>query len=424
MRVLGLLVPMLLAGSVTATPIPVPPPVAKDAKPTLMLESLLTSSRTTARVEQGRLAGPGAELLRQLSRESRFVLVGEAHGNQGIADFATAWWRDLADLGFTHAGLEADPWTVAELEKRLRAGGIDAWSRHLADNGGAMRAPFYSWAPEAEWAAAIVATSPAPGPVLLGIDQVFLGAAHPLLSRIAGEARAPAAREKAGELARLAKDPFWLGRADPIALKALRAELDSKTEPGLVRIVDALVESQSIYAPFSGGPGETWEANNAREQLMRRAFLAHLRRAESETGRRPRAMLKLGASHAHRGASTTLVQGFGGFVTELAAMDGDKTLSVLMLCGPGAHAAAMVGPETDCMTDPYSKGWDFVEPHLVAGQATIFDLRSWRLRPRRWAHLPPDVQRAIGNFDLLVIPAATPGSKLLPGLKQPQPPVS
>lgn len=424
MRALRLLVPLLLAGSVAASPIPVPPPVAKDAAAGAMLESLLTSSRTTARVEQGRLEGPGAELLHRLSRESRFVLVGEAHGNQGIADFATAWWRDLADIGFTHAVLEADPWTVAELEWQLRAGGIDAWSRHLAHQGGAIQAPFYSWAPEAEWAAAIVTGSPARSPVLWGIDQIFLGAAHPLLERIASEAKAPLANAKATELAKLAKDPFWLGRADPVALKALKADLDSEVEHELVRIVDALIESQAIYAPFSGGGGEIWEANNAREQLMRRQFLEHVRKAGAETGGRPRAMLKLGASHAHRGASIAMVQGFGGFVTELAAIDGDKTLSALMLCGPGARAAAMIGPESDCMADDYAKGWDFVQPHLVAGQATIFDLRSWRLRPRRWAHLPPDVQRAIGNFDLLIIPAATPGSKLLPGLTQPKPPAS
>jgi hypothetical protein len=53
---------------------------------------------------------------------------------------------------------------------------------------------------------------------------------------------------------------------------------------------------------------------------------------------------------------------------------------------------------------------------------TIFDLRSWRLRPRRWNTLPFDVQQAVLSFDVVVFVPATPGATLLPGLTQPSPP--
>jgi hypothetical protein len=39
-------------------------------------------------------------LLRALGRASHFVVIGEVHGNRGIAEFAEAYWRDLNASGF------------------------------------------------------------------------------------------------------------------------------------------------------------------------------------------------------------------------------------------------------------------------------------------------------------------------------------
>jgi hypothetical protein len=43
----------------------------------------------------------------------------------------------------------------------------------------------------------------------------------------------------------------------------------------------------------------------------------------------------------------------------------------------------------------------------------MFDLRSWRLRPRRLQQLPAEVQRMVGSYDLLVFVPASPAASVL-----------
>ena len=182
---------LLSASLAVAQPAFLPPPPAAPgtARPAL-LQALLEHTRTTLVLRDGRLDGPGAGLIRGLAAPVQHVLLGEDHGNQGIAQFATALWRELQPLGWRHAAVESDPWTTATLETSLRAGGLPAWTR--AADGSAAAAAFFTWGPEAAFAQAVVQSVPAPA--LWGLDQVFVGAAPALLARIAREAASPAAR--------------------------------------------------------------------------------------------------------------------------------------------------------------------------------------------------------------------------------------
>ncbi len=412
-----------LCGTALAQDIaPTPPPAgAANAAPAELLPALISHSRRLARIENGRLVGEGGDFLRALGARAQFVMIGEDHGNAGIADFATAYWADLNAAGFNYAAVESDPWVARALERELRAGGVEGWTAFLAPRGGAVGAPFFSWAPEARWADAIVrGARRGRTETLWGLDQVFLGAAPWLLREIATQARSNAARTMAGQFAEEARgDLNWLGRVDPARLTALRAALADRRDAPHARLVDAMIESRAIYGPFSGAGGEANLANDARERLMRRLFLEHYQRAERADGAAPRVMLKFGASHAYRGASMTWVQGLGGFVSEFAAARGTETLTVLALCGPGSFTASYQGPPTRCEEARYARDWAFMTPHLDPNAISVFDLRAWRLRPRRWAHLPAEVQRAIGSFDVLVFMPASPASEWLPGLAAP-----
>ena len=63
------------------------------------------------------------------------MLIGEEHGNVGIAGFIESYWRDLSDAGFNHAAFEvADLDDLMAGHERLKASGHTAeWGigRHI-----------------------------------------------------------------------------------------------------------------------------------------------------------------------------------------------------------------------------------------------------------------------------------------------------
>lgn len=425
MRYLLTLMLLLAASIAGADPLPptaIPPAASAEASSAKLLDQLALHSRSSARIEGGRLTGPGAELLRALGRASHFVVIGEVHGNRGIAEFAEAYWRDLNASGFDYAVIETDPWVTAALERELRAGGFEAWTQFMSASGGTIAAPFFSWAPEARWAETMIHTSRARrAPVLWGVDQVFIGSAHWLITDFVARTRnAKAKAEAEALLASTEAGPMFMAQIDGKSIERVLAALGQHRDAADRELFEAMIQSKRIYAPFTGGGGEIYLANTERENLMRRLFLAHHTRGEKADGRAPRVLFKLGASHAQRGASPlTEVQGLGGFVSEFAAARGENALTLLVLCGPGAHTANLMGAPQLCTDSEYSKGWAPLWPHLVPEALTVFDLRSWRMRSRRWAHLDAPVQRMIASFDLLVVVAATEGSALLPLLSPP-----
>lgn len=394
-----------------------PPPAPEGATRDELLRALIEHSRLSATMEERRLAGPGVERLARLAADAQFVLMGESHGSEGVADFATALWALLQPLGYTHAAIETDPWVAERLEQTLRAEGIDAWARFLGERGGAAAAPFVTWAPEVRLAQAIIASAPqALEPSLWGLDQVFIGSAGWLLQEVAVGASAPRARELAKALAAQAAEGGLNGLAslETTRLAALRDALSAEADSDWRELVEAMVLSQEIYRPFTGGSGEAFIANDARERLMRRLFVGYYERAAA-AGPPPRVLLKFGANHMYRGASPVQVQGLGGFVSEFAAARGAGSLSLLVLCGPGGQSGDLSGRASDC-GEEFAKGdWSFLLPYVDAGSPTLFDLQSWRLRPGRFRHLPAEVQRAVGSFDFLVfVPGAA--SAFLPGV--------
>ncbi len=292
MSVRSLIAALILSiGSASAQEI-TPPPAAELApgeSPSVLLPALIEHSRHLGQLREGRLTGEGADFLRELGRNAHFVLLGEDHGNAGIADFATAYWRDLNALGYNYAALEVDPYVAEALERELRAGGIDAWGSFLAEHNGAIGAPFVTWAPEAALAEAVVTTSRSrQRPAIWGLDQVFIGAGGWQLRDIAADARSPEARSLAAALAAEATGLDGFARLDPARLSALRAVLSHSRDARFAAMVDAMIVSRRIYGPFTGGDGEAYLANHERETLMKRLYLAQYEAALEEDGHAPR----------------------------------------------------------------------------------------------------------------------------------------
>lgn len=388
---------------------PIPPAAVAGTLAAASFDALVAHSRLPLPHEGGRVQGPGAERWRQLAGAAQHVVLGEQHGNAGIAQLAQALWLDLAALGYTHAALEIDPWVASALQTALRRGGMPAWRAFLAPRGGAQAVPFVGWQEEAALAEAVLRSGS-----LWGLDQVFLGSAPWLLRELLAQPRAGLNAAGRATLTRWLReaeaDPQWLGRVPRAALQA-EADRSAPRSPARV-LLSALVESRAIYGPFTGDEGEPWTANQQREHAMKQRFVALVRQAEARRQRAPKVMLKVGAYHGFRGASPTGVQGLGGFVTEFAAARHQAVLTVLLLCGPGSQGAVYGGSPQPCDGWLQDGDWRFLAPWVDAQQPTLFDLRTWRLRPKRWAHLPAEVQRVVGSYDLLVFvpnaPAASP----------------
>jgi hypothetical protein len=396
-----------------------PPPAPQAATRDDLLRALVEHSRFLASLDGGRLAGPGAEHVQRLATASQFVLMGESHGNEGVADFATALWRLLHPLGFGHAAVETDPWVAERLSQQLREGGLEAWADYAVARGGAPAAPFFTWTAEARFALAVIDnTRDSTQPALWGLDQVFMGSAAWLLQELAMAAHSSQARAIAAELAKSmsAGGLSGLMLIGPERLAELRSALSTPADQGWRDFADALLLSQEIYRPFTGGPGEVTLANDQRERLMRRQFVDYYGRAERDGGKSPRVLLKFGANHLYRGASPVQVQALGGFVSELAAAGGGESLALLVLCGPGGKAGDLSGRSSDCGEELANGDWSFLLPYLDAKSPTLFDLRTWRLRPGRIGHLPVEVQRAVGSFDLLVFVPGGAAAAFLPGI--------
>lgn len=408
--------PLLLIAAVRAAD-PVPPPAAPAGQPLReQLPALVAHSRHLARLDDGRLSGEGADLLRELTQDAQFVLMGEEHGNSGIADFAAALWSSLRASGFSYAAVEVDPWVADAMNRELRRGGVESWRGFVAGAGGGIAAPFFVWDREAAFAATVVSSTPRDkAPPIWGLDQVFLGSAPWLLARIADRTLDRQARQIARDLIAAQRGHLNGLGLDPAPLLQLRMRLEASRERDLQAIIEAMLASQKIYAPFSGGSGESFVANNEREQLMKRNFLREYRAAARRDGQPPRVMLKFGGYHMYRGATPTGVQGLGGFVTELATANGRSSLAIYVACGPGGATGGLRG-ENDPCDERLAKDWSFLSGHIDPTQVTIFDLRTWKLRLRRWQHLDADQQRLLFSYDLVVVVPGRPAAQMLPGL--------
>ena len=82
---------------------------------------LLKKNRGAISVQDGKLAGPSAEILRAAMAEAQFVALGEDHGIRQIPEFAAALCTELATHGFHHMGLEIGTNVAPDLEKMARS---------------------------------------------------------------------------------------------------------------------------------------------------------------------------------------------------------------------------------------------------------------------------------------------------------------
>ena len=379
------------------------------------LTAELQKNRMAISLKDGKLSGPGADLLLEELAASQFFMIGEEHETAEIARLATALLPAASKNGYRHLAFEIGPYSIA----RLRT--YDDVESELKRHSWSL--PFLSWKEEAEFYAAAVKL----GMDVWGIDQEFVLAATPNLERLVALAKDDAQRAAATKMLERSragdaeltktKNPgavfMFSSTSDDFA--ALRTAFAGNGEA--LKLIDALEESHEIYLLNSTSG---WESNYRRSLLMKRLFAdAYAAAAKGEA--KPKVIMKLGATHTMRGRSMTGVFDLGNMLPELAFMNGTRAFSLLVLPRGGfVNSHRPFSPNDDDKRTAYNPaeqlpfdGKPLFDAVAAGPEWSLFDLRPLRvpLQRSRMEPLEPRFRNVLWGYDaVLVIPEVSPAT--------------
>jgi hypothetical protein len=317
-------------------------------------------------IVDGRLAGPGADWLRNETAAARFTFFGEAHDVAEVPRFLTALWPDLSRAGYKHVALEAGQWLANRLDRYARFGDRDALASFYS--AALPRWPDVNVPPasreDIRFIEALAESPPSRTPVVWGLDHEFR--LTPLLKRLQILMSERAGRSQVDDL--LAQvEPLekagqrLTGRRSGLesSLERLTARLSGKQDYEVRLLVDALRRAPSEARP------------------MKQLFLREYRAAQQAGERLPRVLLRLGSHHGKRGLMSDFgTSTLGNFVAELAAGEEATFLNIFFISCSDSSLPGMPSDARPCR--PREAVW--LRPFLEVATAkwTLFDLRPLR----------------------------------------------
>jgi hypothetical protein len=410
-------------------------PAAPEEAVSPLLEAL-AAHRHPLGLEDGRLSGPGGELLVAEAGAARYTLVGETHGVAEAPALVAALFRALRTDGYRHLAVEVGP-VQAERIGELLAGPrpMERYRAFLRDHWPAV--PFYAWTSEAEMLADAVEAGGGAS-VLWGLDYDVMGDRWPL-HRLRELAPGPEAREvldrlveRADARLRQATRTGDLSRtmmyAEPASTwRDLRRAYDPAPGGEVDRILTQLEATARVNEAWVAG--DRWISHLRRVRLLKHNFLRH--RAAADPG--VKVLVKMGGFHLTRGRTPNNTYDLGNLLAELARVEGGlggddptraeggRSFHVLVLGGPGRRRGAIDTRTLGLRTVPTVLSVPD-QPYRPLGRAalderwTLFDLRP--LRPLADAgelgELHPRLEDVIFGYDAaVVLVGSTPAEMLL-----------
>jgi hypothetical protein len=367
------------------------------------LDSMLRAHSRAMSLEDGRLAGPGADLIRGEFLGVQFVALGERHDVADIGVFASALMRELAATKRLSAvAVENGSIAIGEVQREARTGRaqLEAFVRRYPvalEFAGDADIDFY----------ASVIRELGTHDVLWGIDQEF-GATH-VLDLIGSSIRDPSmrrsldslrARVRYAESSRFTPTFHWLGLAsDPNELAELATRARHSGDTHASDLLTALQQSAHVYDLYrraTKGALTGLQSNVDREDLIKAAFMKHYRAMQAAGVATPVVMLKMGQGHLGRGQGPFGPFTIGNMISEFAMTNGMRSLHIAIL----AH-----NPRVDSLPSLWS--WPAMAPvaKVVPEERwSVLDLRPLRpyARAGRLGPLGADLRRIIDSYDLLV----------------------
>src|SRR4051812_14660550 len=197
-------------------------------------------------VKDGKLAGPGAEMIRGELAKAQFVLWGEEHGFADSPIVLRAIAREAQPLGFKYHVVEVGPLSTRMIAETLTRDGLPGLHRLVHDV--PLGIPFLSLKDDAKLASDFLGQDDKRVPYLWGIDQEFIGSPPFHLQRLIAIAPNDSARVAAQKLldeetdaaAKASQEKFLLVRFHDADFDAVAAQF--KGQPEAEEIIAQLKE--------------------------------------------------------------------------------------------------------------------------------------------------------------------------------------
>ena len=289
-------------------------------------------------VSDGKLAGPGSEVLRSQLPNAQFILFGEDHGFADSPILLRALAGEARPLGFKYHVVEVGPLSVQMIRSTLKCDGIDGV--HKLVRATPLGIPFLSLKDDLLLASDFAGQDAKGAPYLWGVDQEFIGSPPFHLKRLAAIAPNDVARAAAQKLldaevaaaATAAQQDFLLVRSSDADFDALATQFKGSAEGE--RIIAELKESAAVYQLWMHG--HNYENNARRARLLAKNFLAAYTAAADKE---PKVVFKMGIEHLMLGTTSINTIDLGTLTTEMAHIHGKTALRIAFLPTGGRNLA-------------------------------------------------------------------------------------
>lgn len=345
----------------------------------------------------GRLGGPGLDVILDGADGAQFVLIGEPHKTDQLNRFVGDLFELLHERdGFDRLIVEQDGLIMDRLCAPGVRGDLEAIRAAVREHPEALH---FGADEELALYARVGRLSGAASPIW-GVDRIHdaslaleaLGATRPGMP---GELAAMAAA------ARVA-GPDFLGTPDDEFDRFLEGvSLENGSDDA--DVLDALRVSREDFLAYHAehAPYEAWgfAANERREELMKTRFVARCRRPVADGAGPVRAVAKMGHWHMTRGIGPGSVPTFGNFLADVARMNGFGSISI-------AVEPVNVAGRHRSITDhaAYAPLTAAADP----GTWIVVDLRSLRgFVQAGMMEVSPETREMIFGFDLLLLMGGT-----------------
>jgi hypothetical protein len=331
-------------------------------------------------IKEGKLAGPGAEVIRAELAKAQFILFGEDHGFADSPIALRAIAREARPLGFKYHVVEVGPLSTAMIREKLAHDGIPGL--HQLVHEVPLGIPFLSLKDDAELASDFLGHDSKGKPYLWGIDQEFIGSPPFHLKRLVEIAPNESARAAAGKLLaeekdaaeKGAQDKFLLTRFHEADFAALYVQFKGQAEAQ--NIIAELKESAVVYQLWMSG--HNYENNARRARLLAKNFLANYKSA-AET--QPRIVFKMGLEHVALGTTTINTIDIGTLATSIARVNGQTALRIAFLPTGGHNTAFAPKPGNPASVQVYDSAETKEFFAAIGLDAAALPKDSWTLVP-------------------------------------------
>jgi hypothetical protein len=331
-------------------------------------------------VSDGKLGGPGSQVLRSQLPNAQFILFGEDHGFADSPILLRAIAQEARPLGFKYHVVEVGPLSVQMIRDTLKHAGVDGVHKLVHET--PLGIPFLSLKDDLLLASDFQGQDAKGAPYLWGVDQEFIGSPPFHLKRLVAIAPNDAARAAAQKLldaeiaaaATAAQQDFLLVRYTDADFDALAAQFKGNAEAE--RIIAELKESAAVYQLWMHG--KNYENNARRARLLAKNFLTAYNAAADKE---PRVVFKMGIEHLTLGTTSINTIDLGTLATEMARIHGKTALRIAFL-PTGGHNLAFRPQPGNPATEQVYKGEEAEEFFTAIGiDPGTLARDSWTLVP-------------------------------------------